>query len=154
MNLIGYADRVDTYRPAGSDKTYIRIVDYKTGKTKNLCLDDWNQLKDKDYAQAFQLLMYLYLYTSMNPEEKRPLQACICSLKNQGRMASLGGCQIEEIPRNEIMEHTRQFLEETLQNMLDPATDFCRTENPDNCEYCHYKEFCRFNTIIENPYSE
>ena len=154
VNLIGYADRVDTYRPAGSDKTYIRIVDYKTGKTKNLCLDDWDQLKDKDYAQAFQLLMYLYLYTSMHPEEKRPLQACICSLKNQGRMASLGGCQIEEIPRNEIMEHTRQFLEETLQNMLDPATDFCRTENPDNCEYCHYKEFCRFNTIIENPYSE
>lgn len=154
VNLIGYADRVDTYRPAGSDKTYIRIVDYKTGKTKNLCLDDWNQLKDKDYAQAFQLLMYLYLYTSMNPEEKRPLQACICSLKNQGRMASLGGCQIEEVPMNEIMEHTRQFLDDTIRAMLDTETDFCRTENPDNCEYCHYKEFCRFNTIMENPDSE
>ena len=69
-------------------------------------------------------------------------------------MASLGGCQIEEVPMNEIMEHTRQFLDDTIRAMLDPATDFCRTENPDNCEYCHYKEFCRFNTITENPDSE
>ena len=77
---------------------------------------------------------------------KVELQACICSLKNQGRMASLGGCQIEEIPMNEIMEHTRQFLEETIGNMLDPAQDLRCTENPDNCEYCKYTGFCRFQT--------
>ena len=146
VNLIGYADRMDTYRPSGSDKTYVRIVDYKTGKTQNLNLDDWDQLKEKDSSQAFQLLMYLYLYTAMNPEEKRPLQACICSLKNKGRMVSLEGSRIEEVPMPEIMAHTRQFLEETIGNMLDPAQDLRCTENPDNCEYCQYTGFCRFQT--------
>ncbi len=55
MSLGGKVDRVDTYRLNG--KTYIRVVDYKTG-TKEF------SLKDIEKGLNLQLLLYIYALTN------------------------------------------------------------------------------------------
>lgn len=146
VRLGGFADRIDCYRPAGSAQAFIRIVDYKTGETKKkkkTNIDDWDELKKEDYAHAFQLLMYLYLYANTNPGEKRPLQACICAVKEKGQMKTLGGKITEKLSMPELLEQTRVFLQETVQDMLDPEKDFACTEDENNCQTCAYSELCR-----------
>lgn len=54
LKIVGKIDRVDLYRDAHSGKTYLRIVDYKTGSTK---------FDLSDIHRGFNLQMLLYLYT-------------------------------------------------------------------------------------------
>ena len=62
LKIVGKIDRVDLYRDAHSGKTYLRIVDYKTGSTK---------FDLSDIHRGFNLQMLLYLYTLLQNGETR-----------------------------------------------------------------------------------
>lgn len=141
IQLLGFADRIDIYRKHG-DKEILRIIDYKTGKLKNLKLDSWDLLKLPEGSQALQLLMYLFLYQKKYPENHYPLQACICSTRNKAEMSPLTGESIEGCPMDQLMENTAGFIRETIVDMLDPEHPIVCTRGDDNCKYCPYEEFC------------
>lgn len=63
VNLFGQADRIDT------TEQEIRILDYKTGyvNKQKLKVFDGAQLLMPEYAKAFQLCMYAYMYLKQNP---------------------------------------------------------------------------------------
>lgn len=157
VKLTGFADRIDLYRPYDSHPdpgpklkhaepdsgSILRIVDYKTGATKNLRLDDISLLYDPQGAQAFQLLMYVYLHTREKPSDRHPVQACICSMKEHGRTTPLQGAFLEGKNLDRIREETETFVKSVLNDILDPRKEIRCTEDPENCTYCPYNGFCQ-----------
>lgn len=60
--VYGTIDRVDAYKPEGSDDVYVRVVDYKTGKK------DFSP-KDIESGQNLQMLLYLKAITETDSSE-------------------------------------------------------------------------------------
>lgn len=147
LRLNGFADRIDLYAPTAAEakdpKPYLRIIDYKTGKTKNLLPESFAELAEPDGAQALQLLLYIYLYRLSYPADPRQVQACICSLRNKGRMSALEGPLVENVSSEKLMADIEAFLKESINQMLDPDLPIRCTDKSGNCQYCDYLTFCR-----------
>lgn len=145
VNLVlkGYADRLDRYYADG--KEVLRIIDYKTGNVQDRFLDPglWSDLKKKDFNQALQLSLYIYLYRRVKPNDKHALQACICALKSQGKMFALGNALIgSHESEQEYLSQMEQFLREFAQEILDPAIPIQCTGNAATCQYCPFVQLC------------
>ncbi len=147
LRLNGFADRIDLYTPAagesGNPEPYLRIIDYKTGTVGNLSPEGFAELTEPDGAQALQLLLYIYLYRLAYPTDPRPVRACICSLRNKGRMSALEGPLVENVSPAQLMADTESFIKESVIQMLDPDLPVRCTDKPENCRHCHYLAFCR-----------
>ncbi|RLD80550.1 MAG: hypothetical protein DRJ15_06760 [Bacteroidetes bacterium] len=134
----GTADRID------KKGEKVRIIDYKTGgvDTSKLKPANWDKLfSDPEYSQAFQLMMYAWLYHKTNPEAK-DMDAGIISLKTPGN-----GPDMVKPPDSKAIDlKTLQLFEEHLitliQAIFDPSVPFKQTEDDKRCKYCSYKEIC------------
>lgn len=142
VRLTGFADRIDVYRPRGG-KAVLRIIDYKTGRLRKLALEgplleNEDFLRSDDGKQAFQLLMYLYLFAQNRPQgvrgvEFEEVRACICAL---GKMAALEGVE------GDVTGQVEGLVRAWLADMLNPAVPIACTDNASACEYCPYAAFC------------
>lgn len=77
VRIHGLADRIERFNGM------LRIVDYKTGSvpSSNLSITDWEKLiTEKDKSQAFQVMIYAWLYMQNNAVDN--LQAGILSMRN------------------------------------------------------------------------
>jgi len=133
----GTADRID------SKDSSVRIIDYKTGSVKEQKLrwTDWDKLfADPDYSQAFQLMMYSWLYHREHPG--RVPSAGIVSLKMPGNgpiMIKAGG---KEVMDDQALEEFESKLIELIRKIFDPQLAFSQTEDEKQCRYCNFKEIC------------
>lgn len=144
IRLDGFADRLDLVNDEKG--AYLRIIDYKTGNTEARGLDpeEWGQLKEKEYKQALQLSFYIFLYRNKFPQERRPLQACICGLKKRGEMLALGETLRQGHDEEErYLAQMKRFLRESVEEILNPDIPIRCTENSDHCEYCPFIQSCR-----------
>lgn len=147
LRLYGFADRIDLYAPtvekAGKTDSHLRIIDYKTGKIKNLLPEDFTELTEPDGAQALQLLLYIYLYRLTYPTDPRSVKACICGLREKGRMHALEGPLVENISPTELTANIACFLKDSVSQMLNPDLPIRCTDKSENCRYCDYRTFCQ-----------
>ena len=125
IKLKGQADRIDELNGT------IRIIDYKTGKVeqKQLNINDWDKLlTNHKYSKAFQVLLYAYMYVSMQniSIDKFPLETGIVSFKNlkEGFMkVNNSVTTMVELNRFEIT------LKNLLQEILNIEIPFVENEN-------------------------
>jgi len=125
IKLKGQADRIDELNGT------IRIIDYKTGKVeqKQLNINDWDKLlTNHKYSKAFQVLLYAYMYVSMQniSIDKFPLETGIVSFKNlkEGFMkVNKSVTTMVELNRFEIT------LKNLLQEILNIEIPFVENEN-------------------------
>ncbi len=134
----GTIDRID------EENGMLRIIDYKTGfvEERNLKPKSWEELfSDTKYSQAFQLMMYSWLYMKEHPEVKN-MKAGIISLRTprKGLMEMIppGSGRIGPEAAAEFELHLIALLKE----IADPDLPFVQTIDPDDCRYCSFKEIC------------
>ncbi len=139
VRIKGYVDRVD------STSGFIRIIDYKTGNVQpnELKLTEPDLLRSESkYAKCLQLLMYALLYSKEHPENDKPLQAGIMSLRNHSK----GFMKVSYDGNEDLMDQNLHEFEEILSQLFleifDSSLPFSQTEHEENCQYCAFKEVC------------
>ncbi|MCU0370251.1 MAG: PD-(D/E)XK nuclease family protein [Bacteroidales bacterium] len=139
VRIKGKTDRIDLLEDT------IRIIDYKTGSVQSseLKLISWDKLTgDPKMGKAFQLLVYAYLFTKNNQDNRYRLQTGNITLRkiSEGfKMVRLPGDH--EID-NESMRIFEDVLKSLLEEILNPAIPFEQTKNADNCTYCPFTRVC------------
>jgi len=137
----GTADRIDKI---GSQ---VRIIDYKTGSVKEQKLKwgDWEPLfEDPDYSQAFQLMMYSWLYSREHPAAV--LSAGIISLKMPGNGPVTAKPEGKDSISDQSLKEFESRLIKLIRQIFDPAIPFSQTEDENQCRYCSFKEVCNKST--------
>lgn len=138
INFKGFIDRIDKIQADGT----IQIIDYKTGKVlqKDLIVKDMAELTtNPDYAKAFQVMFYAWLYNCQNPVEK--LDAGIISI----RSISEGFITLQIKDINNIQDNFEEFQEYLINLIIeisDSNTPFMQTEDTNQCTWCDFKSIC------------
>lgn len=94
VSLIGYVDRVDLYKNPADGKTYVRIVDYKTGK---------KELKRCALEMGLSLQMFVYLSailkngSNLYGDNLAPAGVCYMTAKEFSTIVSQSGNTQENI---------------------------------------------------------
>ncbi|HEY9114767.1 MAG TPA: PD-(D/E)XK nuclease family protein [Bacteroidales bacterium] len=139
VKLSGIIDRVEN----DLINNVLRIIDYKTGKVeaRDLKIKEWEALlTNSDFAKAFQLLFYTYVYASQN-KINQDIEAGIYSM----RALSAGLLKLI-IPEDEnemhYLEKFEELLVSLLTQLLDSTQAFVQTQETDRCQYCDYKDIC------------
>ncbi len=137
--LSGKADRID------SIGNRIRIIDYKTGavdESKELKLNDWENLKEVKRNKAFQLLMYAYLYSQSEDDSTLEISSGIFSFRELSKglkpVSLAGNAVFDKALLTEFELELRSLLEEMLNSKL----PFAQTKDKSICEYCSFKTIC------------
>ncbi|MBQ0110716.1 MAG: PD-(D/E)XK nuclease family protein, partial [Oscillospiraceae bacterium] len=104
--LRGNIDRADVWRDV-NNKTYIRVVDYKTGKMKV-------NISDILYGLNLQMLLYLYGIVKNNTEDKSYIPAGVCYYLVDERTKT----ESDEQKDNEKVS-TMYLFDDKLYNALD-----------------------------------
>ena len=131
VRLKGTIDRIDEVNGV------LRIVDYKTGKVKpaEMKVSNWEMLVgDEKYSKAFQVLMYAYIYLSVDSDAENysekldsinALETGIISFKNlkSGFMNFNGQTLSREILDSFVLQ-----LDTLLSELFDPEVAFQEKE--------------------------
>lgn len=137
INLYGIIDRVDRPSSLGLQ----RIVDYKTGKVeqRNLSPKVLEDIIEKiDYAKAFQVLFYKYIYQK-SEGINTDLESGIISLRNLRSGFIKFGMKDYE---GDIITDFENLLNTLLAEIYDRESSFKQTEDTKTCEYCDFKNIC------------
>ena len=126
VKIHGLADRVERFNGM------LRIVDYKTGAVPptNLAVTDWDKLiSDKSKSQAFQVLIYAWLYMQNHPVEN--LQAGVLSMRkmSSGFMPvreSRGG--FGDVITKEVVDEFETYLVRLVEEIFDLEEAFTEKE--------------------------
>lgn len=125
VNIYGLADRIERFNGM------LRIIDYKTGAVdgSNLSVTDWERLiTDKDKSQAFQVLIYAWLYMKNNAIEN--LQAGILSMRKMGSgfMPVRENRGFGDIITQEVVDQFETYLVRLIEEIFDLDEDFKEKE--------------------------
>ena len=141
ISLEGIIDRVEK-RADGT----IHILDYKTGKTEQKDIVNFNEdnlqkiTKDNKFKQPLQLLTYAYLLTKKDNAAAAPPYHCgIVSI--QGAAAGKECTYSFEVTAEMLDNFTKQ-LTTLLEEILNPETGFTQTEEKKHCSWCDYRDIC------------
>ncbi|PLX02266.1 MAG: hypothetical protein C0595_11440 [Marinilabiliales bacterium] len=138
INLHGIIDRVD--RPSSSGIQ--RIVDYKTGKVEqtNITPKTIEDLIEKtDYAKAFQVLFYKFVYQK-SEGINTDLESGIISLRNLRSGFMKFGIKDYE---GDIITDFGNLLSTLFAEIYNRDSSFKQTEDTKVCEYCDFKNICK-----------
>lgn len=144
LNLIGYMDRVDSYRDGE-----IRIVDYKTGKVEDndLLIHDDNACAVVDALfgprneNRPEIALQLFVYDLLAHADPAFEGAKLVNSIYSTRRLYLGPLpDVEESPV--FISLMRERLKELLLQITDLSQPFQRTEDRKTCGYCDFKDIC------------
>ena len=140
FHLKGFVDRRDSYRDGE-----VRIVDYKTGHVG----DDEVFITDQNAAEiveklfgpnnrnrpkiALQLFVYDYLAAV-------PGKRMVNAIYSTAHLYTGALPEVGESP--EFTRLVKERLKLLLEEMVDLSVPFTRTEDPDTCKYCDFKNIC------------
>lgn len=155
--LTGKVDRVDFYQK--DDKTFFRVVDYKSGKHEF-------SLRDVATGMEIQLLLYLFAVHASNPEQMIPAGAEYLFTSNQNghQQVQRSGFIVDDPEIRLAMDQTEEQIftkklllrtEEELKEMLDEMTSAVesvgerilsgeaqKTPSEDACRFCPIRLHC------------
>lgn len=139
VRIKGKTDRIDRY---GGQ---IRIIDYKTGNVNSydLSVKEWDDLvKDPKKGKAFQLLVYAWLFSKINPEYFGSIQTGNITL----RKISSGFMKVklpgDQLINEDSMETFEEILVSLVGKIMDPSVPFTQTEDTAICDYCPFASIC------------
>jgi len=139
VKLKGKIDRIDSHN------NIIRIIDYKSGKAeqRDLKIEDLEDLLEETrYSQAFQLLMYAYLYRRSSNNLVREINAGVFALKD----AKKGLKRVEYINNTAIDKDVEDdfgaILKHLLEQIFDKNIPFEQTPDTTRCVYCDFANIC------------
>lgn len=129
--LKGFIDRIDKV------DTFLRIVDYKTGKGDQKNYRDVNELFEsagfEDKKVAFQMLFY-----AMILDVKQEIKIAPYILRNMGKS---GGSDQKEINPTDV-KIFREGLTEVIKEIFDSGVKFSGNRGSNSCKWCPYSSIC------------
>lgn len=137
INLKGKADRIDEF------DNVLRVIDYKTGRVepKDLKVADIKLLSESKRAKAFQVLMYVLMYSKQHELSNTTIHSGIISFRklSEGFMAfGIGGSR--QIPDNEITQTLLNDFEEIIiqiiEQIFNEEIPFIHNHDAQWCEFC------------------
>jgi ATP-dependent helicase/nuclease subunit B len=134
----GTIDRID------SMDGIIRVLDYKTGSVdeRTLAPADWERLfTDPAHHMAFQLIMYLWLY-SRDSGQAENLQAGVISLRAPAKGPITLMMPEKEKPGKENLAEFEERLGMLMAEIFNPEIPFAQAEDEKRCHYCIFREIC------------
>ncbi|WP_068549863.1 PD-(D/E)XK nuclease family protein [Thermosulfidibacter takaii] len=152
--LVGRVDRIDERR------NHVVIVDYKTGKSKEVKISRFKKLELgdlKNYGREelkvvadtlteIQLPFYVYLYgLSQKERDYSEITACYVNLENNGEETFLVG--EKNMPSEELKHWITECFPELLRYLINHMfyAPYWYPANDDRtCSFCDFKGFCRY----------
>jgi RecB family exonuclease len=138
VNFRGTVDRIDSL------DGITRVLDYKTGSVDERALApaDWERLfTDPAHHMAFQLIMYLWLY-SRNSGQSDKLQAGVISLRAPGKGPIPALMPGKQKPDTENLAEFENRLGMLMAEIFNPDIPFSQAEDEKRCRYCIFREIC------------
>ena len=157
VNIAGRIDRMD--RIGGN---HVRVIDYKTGKVEakdlKISLEDLDVdllgNKDKDKFRQLWLYKYMVLKQMVSvkgltiggrklEETENTVTAGIYSFRNidegllQQNIAFHEGETIHD-----FIHQSEQYLQQFVQDLMNPEKPFEKRKDHENCGYCDYRRIC------------
>lgn len=144
IKINGIIDRVDEYN------NRIEIIDYKTGNSRPIILDDCNIEDINNIATAnkpftnydMQTLIYHLLYSkSIYFDENKPIFTKLLNIKSLFETnQNINDCYHI---KNSITTNIESFITKKLMNLFKHNNVILSTEDKENiCRYCDYKDLC------------
>jgi hypothetical protein len=96
---------------------------------------------DPEFSQAFQLMMYAWLYHQEHPEEQS-LAAGIISLRTPGDGPAMFKPPGADHIDTDVLESFEEELIRLIKEIFDPNTPFTQTDQEQRCKYCTFREIC------------
>ncbi len=149
IQLGGVIDRLDNIK-IDENTSLTRIIDYKTGKVvmqkttiykKPIEIETYieNYFTNPDFKVEFQSYYYALIYQRNHPQEN--VTAGIYGLKTLNTGVQYVRGRAQPIP-SEIFDLFEARLTQLFEEILNPAIDFCQTEETNTCGYCDFKAIC------------
>ena len=132
----------------------LRVIDYKTGKADPRHIDTQLTLTDANWPDVFmtngdwkimrQLWLYKYLVIRNIATENDLVVPGVVSFRDlkQGFMAQQALHFEENETHTSFLRHTEMLLGRFVDELLDPARPFVKTDDLTACEHCPYARIC------------
>lgn len=140
----GIIDRMDYLE----EKGITRIVDYKTGRFKdlNVKMEELTDLHDKTSEKKYTIQTLLYS-TAVLPESPGAVKPVLfypaqAGKKDYDPSIRIDGEVIEDVRTGTLLEDFRQQITEKLNELFNPEIPFTRCT--DSCQYCPFSTFCQY----------
>lgn len=135
--VAGNADRID------KTDSYIRVIDYKSGKVNPADLDAQNAvpLWEKVSDKWFQVMTYTWLFKATS-HASLPFLAGIVPLRHFGTDFIPASWDGETFMTDEHIAAFEVMLQDILVEILDPKAPFKASPDKDKCRYCPFIEIC------------
>ena len=130
-----------------------RILDYKTGGVNPAKLKpgSWDEMfTNPENSQAFQLMMYAWLYDKNHPGDAG-LSAGVISLRAPGKGPAMFKPPGADAIDTGVLETFENELVKLMTRIFDPGVPFVQTEDETRCKYCSFKEICN-RSLSKNEY--
>ncbi|MBN4049666.1 PD-(D/E)XK nuclease family protein, partial [Bacteroidales bacterium AH-315-N07] len=121
------------------------VIDYKTGNIKGGELSIGNIIdlrSNSNKSKTFQLFMYAYMYSQMNPEIKN-LESGIISFRSLSK-----GLHQPKVNKKgiiywaELLAEFEEVLKDIFSEMFDRNIPFSQVEDESHCIYCPFTGVC------------
>ena len=141
INFRQFIDRVDMVKEHNGLDSYIRIIDYKTGKDDTTALTFNNAMKDSAKKAIIQIFLYCNYYNYLNNSNQK-IKPLIYTVQDMSKAEiRINRNPVEDF--NDFNEEFMELMKSKIEEMFDKNIPFKQTTNEDNCKYCKYKDFCR-----------
>ena len=144
INFIQYIDRLDKIE--SGDKSFLKIIDYKTGKDSTTIRKTEDKLILTANSKAVnQVLMYCHFYNYLNGKNNERIKPEIYTVRDLDNYE----VKISDNRKKYIIENYIDYSEEFMNSLksivneiFDKSVPFTQCEDEDKCVYCKFKEFC------------
>lgn len=164
INFVHVIDRIDLVRDTSASETYLRLVDYKTGR-EEMRASTVRHLVDYSLSGSTasphgitQLMLYCNSYSELRGYAGR-IQPFIYGLRDIVNSGVIGDLKVgpprvdpetgkvsRALPALEdyrdINEEFRYLMSEKIRRLYDPKEPFVQADSDRNCRYCSFREIC------------
>lgn len=146
LELGGTIDRLDSIKDSETHQDVMRVVDYKTGGSKELKTETVESLFEKSNQQKgyfFQIMVYALLASYKNHD--CAVTPALYFLRNANADTFSWKIQFNKTNVENVLDFKDEFLEQIkhlIEEMLQLDMPFTAATDKDNCKYCPFKLLC------------